>query len=498
MVQKAASWMALAFSPVQMSYQMLEGIWKDAKLIITKPDGTETFSLDNMKKSAKVVYKELFHYSDDNSVTTAVNSLYGINDMDNASFAENNTSNKHGMFNFFGKFAYKFSSRPDFYNRMTIFVAQMMEDGSWEAHSINKKTGELEYNWKKDKRFEAYANDPTGSKGKTEAWYKAKSMYFTVATQLVREGVRNSDGTPFRLGSESNPTPLPKAYSNKESEAKKAVGDNMYGYYDSTKKSLMQSTMLGGLLMQMRTYWSAKKNQYLAPGGIKAQGKWVQAEQEFINEATGEPEMKKLYYGKLENGELDVDGPLVPEGDPNCSDTPFMQWQGKFEEGVVVTCWGFLKHWWQSKSFQEAKDYYWNNTDENLRSAYQSNMKLLATDFMMWLLIGGAATLAGDWADDEEKEARKTGHFDDAAYAAYVGLIHKTIRNSSLDFAWWNSIFEISMDWNPMAIVYAGNEAKAICNFVTGDASFADTIVKSFSAARQVRPIFTFLDQEEE
>jgi hypothetical protein len=30
--------------------------------------------------------------------------------------------------------------------------------------------------------------------------------------------------------------------------------------------------------MQMRTYWSAKKNQYLAPGGIKAQGKWVQAE----------------------------------------------------------------------------------------------------------------------------------------------------------------------------------------------------------------------------
>jgi hypothetical protein len=43
--------------------------------------------------------------------------------MDNAAFAENNTSSKHGIFNFFGKFAYKFSSRPDFYNRMTIFVA---------------------------------------------------------------------------------------------------------------------------------------------------------------------------------------------------------------------------------------------------------------------------------------------------------------------------------------------------------------------------------------
>ena len=34
-----------------------------------------------------------------------------------------------------------------------------------------------------------------------------------------------------------------------EQEAKKAVGDTMYGYYDSTKKSLMQSTLLGGLMM---------------------------------------------------------------------------------------------------------------------------------------------------------------------------------------------------------------------------------------------------------
>lgn len=33
-----------------------------------------------------------------------------------------------------------------------------------------------------------------------------------------------------------------------------------------------------------------------------------------------------MFYGKLENGELDINGPLVPEGDPNCSDTPFLQW----------------------------------------------------------------------------------------------------------------------------------------------------------------------------
>jgi hypothetical protein len=29
----------------------------------------------------------------------------------------------------------------------------------------------------------------------------------------------------------------------------KAIGDTMYGYYDNSKKSLMQATMLGGLIM---------------------------------------------------------------------------------------------------------------------------------------------------------------------------------------------------------------------------------------------------------
>lgn len=491
-VQSVASWMALAFSPVQMSYQALEGIWKDCKLIIAKPDGTDAFSLDNMKHSAKTVYSELFNYSDNATVSTAINAQYGINDMDNVAFADNNTSNRHGLFNFFGKFAYKFSSRPDFYNRMTIFVAQMMEDGSWEAHSIDKKTNELIYDWKQDKRFAAYANDPEGKNGKTEEWQKAKAMYYTVAQQLIREGVKNKDGSLFKIGDS-----LPKAYSNKESEAKKAVGDSMYGYYDSTKKSLMQSTMLGGLLMQMRTYWSAKKNQYLAPGGIKSQGKWVHAEEEFIKE-DGTIEKKKMYYQKDENGEIDTNSFPVPEGDENASDIPFMQWQGKFEEGIIVTFWGMLKEM-HNTSIKEGwnKYYHGEGIDENMAKTYKANLKMAFTDFAMWILIGGAAVLMGDWADDEMKEAKKTGHLDDVMAATWANLAYRTVKNSSLDFAWWNSIFDISMDWNPFAISYIGNEAKAISNFMTGDASFAETMVKSFSAARQLRPIFTFIDQEE-
>jgi hypothetical protein len=65
--------MALAFSPLQFTYQSLEGIWKNCKLIIAKPDGTDTFTAKNMYDAAKTVYNELFHFSDTPSVSTAIN-----------------------------------------------------------------------------------------------------------------------------------------------------------------------------------------------------------------------------------------------------------------------------------------------------------------------------------------------------------------------------------------------------------------------------------------
>ena len=39
--------------------------------------------------------------------------------------------------------------------------------------------------------------------------------------------------------------------------------------------------------MQMRTYWSGKKNQYLQPGGVRLQGHWEPAKNE---------EGKTMYY----------------------------------------------------------------------------------------------------------------------------------------------------------------------------------------------------------
>lgn len=52
------------------------------------------------------------------------------------------------------------------------------------------------------------------------------------------------------------------------------------------------------------------------------------------------------------------------------------------------------------------------------------------------------------------------------------------------------------MDWNPFAISYIGNEVKHISNLMMGDEKFVDTIVKSFSAARQIKPMFDLIKAE--
>lgn len=44
---------------------------------------------------------------------------------------------------------------------MTIVVCAMKADGVWDALSV--KDGRLVYDWKKDKRFSAYANNDTSN-----------------------------------------------------------------------------------------------------------------------------------------------------------------------------------------------------------------------------------------------------------------------------------------------------------------------------------------------
>lgn len=67
------------------------------------------------------------------------------------------------------------------------------------------------------------------------------------------------NGSEFKLNMK-NPMDLPRAYTSREAESMKSLGDDIYGYYSHEKKSLVMSTCLGAMWLQFKTYWSGKKN----------------------------------------------------------------------------------------------------------------------------------------------------------------------------------------------------------------------------------------------
>lgn len=476
-VRKAASFLALAFSPIQFTYQSLEGIWKACSLIIRKPDGTDAFTVKHMWDSAKEAYKDLAHYSETPTKCQLTNEIYGLNDMDANQFTERINSD-HSILSRFTDFAFRMSSRPDYYNRSTIFQAQMRADGSWDAHEV--KNGELIYNFDKDARYKALRESPKNSTEYKEAF----SRYLAALEQFKKEGVTNLDGSELKVGDD-----LPRAYTNQQAQAMKAIADNMYGYYNHENKSLFATTLMGGLAMQMKTYWSAKKNQFLAPGGVKLMGKYEDYKENG----------QQLYYQVNEKGDIDLSKPFVLDSDPNCSGVKVQQWKGQWQEGIVLT----LAKLWRDgsgSSLNERWQDLWNNPDANLRRAYRSNIKHLALDLFFMIVVGNLFAAAFQPWEEDEKKQFNADPTDMGKAASYMGvkLLADSFDHSVMDFNFFDSIFSPTVEWQPFAFSSISKLLGNASKYFTTDATFANTIANSSAVTRQFKPIIKCITYNED
>ena len=494
-----ASKISLCFNPRQ-TYQFIDGLWKDISLMWRKPtgdtsnNGQEPFNRENFVSAIKWISKDLIHFGDSISLGEALNMLYGINDMDMNSLAKNMTSDKVGLFNFWD-LGFRFASRPDYYNRMAIFSAQMRADGCWDAHSM--KDGKLVYDWKLDKRFNVYANDPHNTKH-NPLYEKQKALYYAIATEFESEGALDLDGNPFKFNLES-PTALPRAYTNKQSESLKALSDKLYGYYSHEKKSMIQSYSLGGLIMQMATYWSSKKNQWLAGTGYTQEGYFTPYVEEVQNE-DGSVTKKQWYLQQDENGQfIPTDSKVNAEGKENI---PYMIWKGRPQEGILVTCMRMghdlmscMRHQEEMEG-QNAKtifNSYWNSDNPDLRRMYRANLKQLIGDLLALLLLGGlVSSLFKDAADEQEKE---TGNKSLANAVINNSLVMgaSIFKSSTDDFNPVSSIFGKSVEWTPFSISKAEQLATTTKQLVCGDKDSYDAMTKSFAATNSNRPIMDYV-----
>lgn len=128
---------------------------------------------------------------------------------------------------------------PDHYNRLSLFLAKMIHDGSYEAHT-KTEDGFLVYDPKKDKRFSYYFENRhkhKNSKGEyisakdDEKYNKQRNLYRLLIDQLNKEGKLQNDE---HIDEEQL---VDKAYSDLERNSYKSFTDTVYGYYDKDSQA---------------------------------------------------------------------------------------------------------------------------------------------------------------------------------------------------------------------------------------------------------------------
>ena len=302
--------------------------------------------------------------------------------------------------------------------------------------------------------------------------------------QLEQEGAKNPDGTLFKLDLKDI-QPLPKAYTNQQSEGMKALSDRIYGYYAHEKKSMIHSSLVGSMIMQMYTYWSAKKNQYAQTRSYTQEGQWAQYE-----------ENGELYYWKE-----DEDGDLIPTTEN--TGVPLQDWKGRPQEGIFLTGFELMKAA-VGKSDMTAKsgiagiqDLFNNEEiDPQIRRLYSSNMRQLISDLLIWWLIG---TLLLGSVETQVKEYAKSSGNNTAGKALTNTLLSggaQILKASTMDANFMDSIWGRGKDWTPFSIQATDRLVNNLIRVGTGKQDLYDFLIKSNGSTNATKPMWDYVKLE--
>lgn len=479
--RQAASYAALALSPVTGIGQILQGFWNSIKVTLAQSGQPDAFTFSDLRKAFVLCYRDIFSRKQP-TLMQLINEQYALNDMDMNvhKIVDSLKSDKKGVLNL-SRFLFKTVARPDYYNRGIIFAAQMIHDGVLDtnpeksAHYV--KDGKLVYDFSRDKRFNALKDKNHPDYNRQMALYREMCKQFTV------ENVKNSDGTLFNVPKFGEVIDLPKAYANLQSESMKSLADLIYGYYSHEKKSLLHNMMIGGVLMQMRTYLSAKKQQYLAKGNSTLQGSYEQLKDE---------QGKLLYYGVNEDGTPNED--VLQSDTPN--NFPVIRWVGKYGEGIMASFAEWIDRYDNTlsgtgKSFWELFIRGSKNKD-SLEFARSYNRISMWFDMAMVHIISPILmNLLIDWYDELEDEL-KDGNLLDGMRLAAGNVFKESVEYSLMDFNIINSLYTpVLSNINPFALTYLSAIPTRFWKAWTSDTyDTYDALVSSFGATRQIRPFF--------
>lgn len=236
-VKHFVSKMFLSFNIKSMFRDTLEGFQQNYIKAATKY-GTD-ISIANLTAAYYIVMKGSCTNVRTISLLNQLCIKYGLSNLDFANIANGLRTDRSGI-NHWNDIAYNTMKRPDFLNRMTLFVARALQDGVWDALSLDED-GKIKYDWKKDKRFQDILKAPKGS----EKYNKAKSLYFSAIRAYNKEHI----DSPIGYNED-----LPSPYSLETIDRIKQVADSIYGNYDRGGRMMAENMAIGMSFAQFTTY----------------------------------------------------------------------------------------------------------------------------------------------------------------------------------------------------------------------------------------------------
>jgi len=431
-IKDITSKMNLGINPLSGFVNTLQGLWGNVSRI-TAGKYPNMFGKEDY-------FWALNHFCKDSSesmtkltVLENLNMIYGINNMDINILSEVMSKNNSGLLNFKSKYLYWMAYAPDYFNRMTLFIAQMHKDGCFEAHKM--VGNQMVYDWTLDKRFSEYAKGNTSHPDYNNQF----SLYMAVLADFNKEGYALTKGQA-----------LPYAYTGAQRESMKMFSDSIHGYYDHESKTLANNTILGVLFFQFKTWITAKKDQWALHPDTYAIGDY---------------------------GPLVLDGVkqfIDKDGNQTTEDTgmPMMKMQGSFQEGILYSLKGM------AQDFQEAKwdiGKLWEMTKEHPER--MSNMKLMLFDLGVVIAMAITTGLI-DW-DQLKKD-------DTYAYTMYRAIIR-----SSSDLNVLNNVTTVlDMKKSPfMSFNYMGDLIYGMGPVLTGDQDFSKYLFTNTGLLRPFTPL---------
>ena len=465
-LRSVASATALSWNFANLPREILMGFWTNISNAMFRRYGKEAFTVKDYGKALKYLIYDSPKFMTEITKIELLNELYALANMDLRNMVENTISYKNGIIGGFSRYSGWALTAPDYWNRMSIFLAQMIHDGTFEAHYIQKdKDGieRLKYDMTKDRRFDIYLKYkghavPDAVKSTYEKQY---GLYIAMLRQFNVE--RERTGEPlYKVGDK-----FEMAYTVLQRESIKSFADESFGYYDLETKAEWNKLWQGMLFKQFMTYLSAKKTQYvLKRTTIASQGHFTP-----VVDTKGNQKFIKIIVDA--NGTW-INSEIVNEN----TGIPLYAWEGRVMEGVFQTYQQLFKDIYGNVKQMIVKDPELSTTDlwkkyVKSNDIEAANFKASLYDLFMFLFFAKLLQMA--LLDDPEETGIK--YKDQIAEKNWWFRNGMDLVNRSLDdMGVINALTNGLLNWNPPFLSILQNSIRSYsAAFKLEDLNFAES-----------------------